>query len=85
MTRCLTFIAVDVEDLELSQGSPTWTVGTTITASVSGVRWAAVPACHSVLPPGLSLKLNATELSLSGDLGYDPTRPSMYTAIRWTL
>lgn len=77
--NCAERTGVDVEELELTQRSPTWTVGATIAASVSGVRWAAIPACHSVLPPGLSLALNGPELSLSGELGYDPTRPSMYS------
>ena len=83
---CAGRTGVPVEELQLGMGLSSVAVGETVTASVPGVRWNAVPECHSVLPPGLSLHLNSSDsdatpsaLELRGVLGYDPARDATYT------
>lgn len=84
--NCAERTGIPVEELTLDLSSPSWTVGQVVAASTTGIRWSAIPECHSVLPPGLSLHLNTTgdttatsALSVGGVLEYDPARPAVYT------
>eukprot|EP01044_Picomonas_judraskeda_P023093 COSAG03_NODE_5953_length_1142_cov_1.684564_2_plen_202_part_00 len=86
--RCAERSSVPVQQLMLPLApSGRWTVGDAVEASLSDLRWTSLPNCHSHLPPGVHLELNASSdgtssaLLLRGILGYDPTRPREYS---WT-
>ena len=87
--RCAERTSVPVQNRMLSLApSGRWTVGDAVEASLSDLPWTSLPKCHSYLPPGVHLELNASSdgtssvLSLRGTLGYDPTRPGEYS---WDL
>ena len=87
--RCAERSSVPVQQLMLPLApSGRWTVGDAVEASLSDLRWTSLPNCHSHLPPGVHLELNASSdgtssaLLLRGILGYDPTRPREYS---WDL
>jgi hypothetical protein len=75
--NCAERTSVPVRTLHMALPN-TWIVGETVSEVVDVPQWVTVPACHSVLPPGLNLRLEAGQLALVGTVQFDPARPAGY-------